>query len=150
MGVCWCGCAEVFVCGVSGSEQWAGRGLARCCVSDVRCGVLVWCCGLQEVVPLVTVQPGEERAWRRLSQGECRHVVCLCGQGVASVGMWRGGVSEATAGVVGRVRLCRSGCEVVYVGVLVTVVGQPLEEQAQGHVVAYVVQVCGCYVFSHI
>jgi hypothetical protein len=33
---------------------------------------------------------------------------------VASVGMWRGGVSEATAGVVGRVRLCRSGCEVVW------------------------------------
>jgi hypothetical protein len=38
--------------------------------------------------------------------------------------------------------MCGSGCEVVYVGELVTVVGQPLEEQAQGYVVAYGVQVC--------
>jgi hypothetical protein len=51
-------------------------------------------------------------------------------------------------GVAGRVRMRRPGCEVVYGGVLVTVVGQPLEEQAQGYVVAYGVQVRWC-VFTH-
>jgi hypothetical protein len=56
--------------------------------------------------------------------------------------VWGGGVGEATGEIAGRVRVCRSGCEVVYEGVLVAVVGQPLEEQAQGYVVAYGAQVC--------
>jgi hypothetical protein len=58
-------------------------------------------------------------------------------------------VGEAMGEVVGRVRVCGSGCEVVYGGVLVTVIGQPLEEQAQGYVVAYGVQV-RWYECSHI
>jgi hypothetical protein len=41
-------------------------------VSDMMCGVLVWCRGLQPSRP---VQPGEERAWWRLSKSEYRHVL---------------------------------------------------------------------------
>jgi hypothetical protein len=72
-----------------------------------------------------------------------------CGQGVSqSVGVWGGGVGEATGVQRGVYACVRSACGVMLGCVLVTVVGQPMEEQAQGYVVAYGVQVCRC-VFTH-
>jgi hypothetical protein len=43
------------------------------------------------------VQPGEERAWLRLSKGEYRHVVLgMWARRVAVCVVWCGGVGEAT------------------------------------------------------
>jgi hypothetical protein len=55
----------------------AGCGLSRCCVSDMRCGVADVQWWLAAGSGVATGQPGEERACRRRSQGECR--VCVGG-----------------------------------------------------------------------
>jgi hypothetical protein len=74
VGLCLCGDVDVpegASVGCQGLSS-AGRGLARCVVSEMRCGVVnvvVWSAAGRACGP---VQPGEERAWRRLSQGECR------------------------------------------------------------------------------
>jgi hypothetical protein len=53
------------------------------------------------------VQPGEERAWRRLSSGECRHVV---------VEMWTRHVAVVCRGV-GEATGSSGACPHVWVGV---------------------------------